>query len=303
MVRRRRDQRDARHRVPQPRDQVGHLVRRELAALAGLGALDDLDLQLLGPGQVLGGDAEPGRGHLLDPVVGPVAVGAARDSCAGSSPPSPELERAPMRFIAIDERGVRLRRQRPERHRRGDEAAADRLDRLDLLERNRRARRAPPAGREGRRAGGCRSSPGIRRRRRVSRNHARAARHLRPGVPLPVQGNRPLQPQPRRDLQGRHHPADARARRHPEVALRQGRQAGVRRARPRSALPRPAVPEGADRPVPVARRLRQRQQPLAEPGSGRRSELGLRRHRGRAGGHQLGAGHAHRPPRRQLRAR
>ena len=50
----------ARHRVPQPRDQGGHLVRGELAALAGLGALDDLDLQLLGPREILGGHAEAG---------------------------------------------------------------------------------------------------------------------------------------------------------------------------------------------------------------------------------------------------
>ena len=53
------------------------LCAGQLAALAGLGALDDLDLQLLGPHQVLRGHAEPRGGHLLDPVVRPVAVGEA----------------------------------------------------------------------------------------------------------------------------------------------------------------------------------------------------------------------------------
>jgi hypothetical protein len=74
VVRRRRDQLDPRHRVTQPRDQLGDLVGRELAALAGLGALDDLDLQLLRANQIFGGHPEAGRGHLLDPVVRPVAV-------------------------------------------------------------------------------------------------------------------------------------------------------------------------------------------------------------------------------------
>ena len=69
VVRRRRDELDARHRVPQPRDELGHLVRRQLPALTRLGALHDLDLQFLGPHQVLGGDAEAGGRHLLDPVV------------------------------------------------------------------------------------------------------------------------------------------------------------------------------------------------------------------------------------------
>jgi len=68
---------DPRHRVPQPGNQLAHLVCRELPALAGLGSLDDLDLELLRPGQVLGGDAEPCARHLLDPIVGPVAVGEA----------------------------------------------------------------------------------------------------------------------------------------------------------------------------------------------------------------------------------
>ena len=59
--------------MTQARDELRHLVPRQLSAFARLGALHDLDLELLGPHQVLGGDAEPRRCHLLDPVVEAVA--------------------------------------------------------------------------------------------------------------------------------------------------------------------------------------------------------------------------------------
>src|SRR5436190_9963044 len=45
VMRRRRDQLDARRGVAQPADVLVDLVSRQLAALAGLGALRDLDLQ------------------------------------------------------------------------------------------------------------------------------------------------------------------------------------------------------------------------------------------------------------------
>ena len=41
-------------------DALVHLVAGELTALAGLGALGNLDLQLVGVDQVLGRDAEAG---------------------------------------------------------------------------------------------------------------------------------------------------------------------------------------------------------------------------------------------------
>ena len=41
------------YRVAEPRDQLGDLVGGELAAFAGLGALHDLDLELLRAGEVL----------------------------------------------------------------------------------------------------------------------------------------------------------------------------------------------------------------------------------------------------------
>ena len=56
------------------RGDVGRrLAAGQLAALAGLRALGDLDLELVGAGEVRGGHAEPGRRDLLDPGV----VGAA----------------------------------------------------------------------------------------------------------------------------------------------------------------------------------------------------------------------------------
>ena len=61
VVRRRRDQRHARLGVPQPRDLGRDLVAGELAALARLRALRDLDLQLLREDRVLGRDAEAAR--------------------------------------------------------------------------------------------------------------------------------------------------------------------------------------------------------------------------------------------------
>mmetsp|Transcript_43738 Transcript_43738/g.106159 ORF Transcript_43738/g.106159 Transcript_43738/m.106159 type:complete len:663 (-) Transcript_43738:1140-3128(-) len=66
VVRRRRDQPDAARGAACLRDQLGHLAARQLAALPGLRALRHLDLQLVRVGQVVGGDAEPAGGDLLD---------------------------------------------------------------------------------------------------------------------------------------------------------------------------------------------------------------------------------------------
>ena len=74
VVRRRRDQAHARRRVAHLRDPRIDLVPGQLAAFAGLGALRHLDLQLLGVDQVVAGDAEAARGHLLDGAVLRVAV-------------------------------------------------------------------------------------------------------------------------------------------------------------------------------------------------------------------------------------
>ena len=67
VMRGRRDQADARHRVPQIADVFGHFVTRQLAAFAGLGTLRHLDLNLVGAREIFGSDAEAARRDLLDP--------------------------------------------------------------------------------------------------------------------------------------------------------------------------------------------------------------------------------------------
>ena len=66
VMRRRADQAHARHAVAQFADVVGHLAARQLTALAWLGALGHLDLDLVSAAEVFGGDAKAARGHLLD---------------------------------------------------------------------------------------------------------------------------------------------------------------------------------------------------------------------------------------------
>ncbi len=71
---RRADERDAGLRPSQTRDERCDLLRRQLTTLARLGALGDLDLQLLGAREVLRRDPEPGRGDLLDGGVAADAI-------------------------------------------------------------------------------------------------------------------------------------------------------------------------------------------------------------------------------------
>src|SRR3546814_15158408 len=66
--------------MPELGDHLGHLEPRKLSALAGLGALRHLDLDLAALVQVLGGHAEASRGDLLDRGVLVVAVLARRDA-------------------------------------------------------------------------------------------------------------------------------------------------------------------------------------------------------------------------------
>ncbi len=75
VMRRRRDQADARRGVAHAGDVLVHLVAGQLAALAGLGALRHLDLDVVGVDQVLGGDAEPAGRDLLDGRAHRIAVG------------------------------------------------------------------------------------------------------------------------------------------------------------------------------------------------------------------------------------
>ncbi len=66
MMRRRRNQTHARHRITQLGNVFGYFVTRQLAALAGLGALRHLDLNLVCAGQIFGADAKTARGYLFD---------------------------------------------------------------------------------------------------------------------------------------------------------------------------------------------------------------------------------------------
>src|SRR5690606_11571024 len=113
----------------------------QLAALAGLGALRDLDLDLVGVRQVVRGHAEAARGDLLDGGAAPVAVGLA--AVAARVLAALARVRAPADAVHRDrERLVGLRGGRAGAHRAGREALEDLLRRLDLVDRQRRPERA-----------------------------------------------------------------------------------------------------------------------------------------------------------------
>ena len=133
VMRRRRDQPDTGLGVPQSRNLGGDLVAGQLAALTGLGALGDLDLELVGVRCVLGRDAESSRCDLLDPGVALVAE--ARGILAALA-----AVRAPAEPVERDRDGlVGLGREGSVRHAATRETAQDRLDRLNLVERHGRA--------------------------------------------------------------------------------------------------------------------------------------------------------------------
>ena len=133
VVRRRADQAHARRRVPG----LGHprvdLVAGQLAALAGLGALRHLDLDVVGVGEVLRRHAEAAGRDLLDRaaalrVVEAVGVLAALTGVGLRAQP-----------VHGDREGlVRLLADRAVGHRAGREPLDDLGDRLDLVDRDRR---------------------------------------------------------------------------------------------------------------------------------------------------------------------
>ena len=136
VVRRRRNQRDARGRVPDFRDPGIDLVSRELPALARLGSLSHLDLQVVGVDQVLARDAEAGRGHLLDRAAPRVAVRVAAiprgifSAFAGVRLAAEPVHRDGDGLVGfLADRAVR--------HRTGGKPLEDRLGGLDLFDRDR----------------------------------------------------------------------------------------------------------------------------------------------------------------------
>ncbi len=126
--------------MAQPGDQLGDFVPGELAALAGLGPLRHLDLQLAAMIQVFRGHPEAAGGHLFDRGTRVVAVRARSEvlcrlaAFAGIGTGADPVHRDGQRL-------VRLRRKRAERHAGGEETAADLGDALHLFERDRRSRR------------------------------------------------------------------------------------------------------------------------------------------------------------------
>ena len=126
------------------RDHRVDLVPGQLAALAGLGALRDLDLQHLGVDQVGRGDAEATGGDLLD--LGHLLGAVARRVLAALAGIGARAE-----AVHGDGQGlVRLGRQRAQAHAGRVEARDDLRQRLDRFQRQRRRR--PRAGAAGRAA-------------------------------------------------------------------------------------------------------------------------------------------------------
>src|SRR5262249_39587065 len=124
-------------RVANRADVVVDLVAGKLAALAGLGALGHLDLELIGVAQVVERDPEATRRDLLDRRAAAVAVGV-----GGEAPrvlPALARVRAPAEAVHGDrERLVGLGRDRTQRHGTGREALDDLGPRFDLVDSDRR---------------------------------------------------------------------------------------------------------------------------------------------------------------------
>ena len=131
-MRRRRNQAHAGARESQARDHVVDLVARQLAALAGLGALRDLDLQHLGVDQIFRRHAEAARGHLLDLRI---LLGAVAHRILAAFA---RIGARAQRVHGGRERFVRLRRQRAQGHARAVEARENARDGLHLFDGNRR---------------------------------------------------------------------------------------------------------------------------------------------------------------------
>lgn len=134
VMRRRRNEPNARGAVTKPGDEFRDHVTRQLAALAGLGPLHDLDLDCFGAHEILGGHAEARRRRLLDPAVVPIAVRRVivrrvLTAFAGVRARLHAVHRDRQRFVC-------LRGQGAERHGRRNEPGADGLHRSDLFERN-----------------------------------------------------------------------------------------------------------------------------------------------------------------------
>ena len=141
VMRRRRNQTHAGNREAHLGDDLVHFVAGKLAAFAGLRALRDLDLQIVGVDQIISGNAETPRGHLFDGTAAPVAVGVALEALFVLA----AFAGIGARADAVHGDGQRLVRflaDRTERHRTGGEALDDLTGRLDFVEFDRTLRLA-----------------------------------------------------------------------------------------------------------------------------------------------------------------
>ncbi len=138
VVRRRRDEADAGLGVAQAGDLRRHLVPGELAALARLGALRHLDLQLVGEGEVLGCDAEATGRDLLDAAVLVVAPEPTGAEAVGVLATLAAVGHATDEVHGLRQGLVCLLREGAVRHGAGREAPGDLACGLDLVEGQRR---------------------------------------------------------------------------------------------------------------------------------------------------------------------
>ena len=130
MQRRWRDQIKPRHGKPSLRDRLIHLHPHQLPTLPRLGTLAHLYLNFIPRHQILGRHSEPARGNLLhrspDSVRKIVRI---LPALPGITPPA----NLPHRQKNIT---LRLRTNRPERHRSGPKRSQNSLHRLRLLQRD-----------------------------------------------------------------------------------------------------------------------------------------------------------------------
>ena len=133
MVRRRRDQGDAWDGVTGLRDDLVHLITRQLTTFTRFSTLGDLDLDLIGVHQILRGDTETAGSDLLDgraerqPILTRCEASGILATLSGVA--------ASMYLVHGHGHGlVCLLADRAKTHRSGHEATHDGLFRLHLLQ-------------------------------------------------------------------------------------------------------------------------------------------------------------------------
>ena len=252
MVRRRADVALARLAATERGDVGGRLAAGQLAALARLGALGDLDLELVGAGEVGRGDAEPGRGDLLDPGVVALAVRRRarttpgprrprrcwprrrRAGCRWSAPGAPRAESAPTLIAETTNRRTIARASSTSSSGSGAAASTD----PELV-----ARHGAVGGGRGR----ARRGSGRARRRCRRRGVVGSSARSRPWISLAIRGeNRCASPSARKRANPGSGSRGSRPGR-PVPGWPARRRAAGAAASARSAKRRPAGPGGRRR--------------------------------------------------------